>query len=121
MKGLNKLAKQVYLQNKKKGFWDNPRNTGETLMLIVSELAEALEAHRSGNFCTNSMIKKVKSSKNKDVAFLHYIKGTYEEEIADTFIRLLDLCGGEKLDIEFFIEEKLNYNKTRPYKHGKKY
>ena len=31
---------------KSKGFWDKPRNTGEALMLVVTELAEAMEAHR---------------------------------------------------------------------------
>ena len=31
---------------KEKGFWDKERNIGEALMLIVTELAEAMEAHR---------------------------------------------------------------------------
>lgn len=31
------------------GFWDKPRNLGEMLMLVTSELAEALEEDRAGN------------------------------------------------------------------------
>jgi len=43
----------------------------------------------------------------------------FKEELADTFIRLFDLCGGLKIDIEEEIEKKANKNKARPYKHGK--
>jgi NTP pyrophosphatase (non-canonical NTP hydrolase) len=64
-------------------------------MLIVTELAEAMEAHR----------------KQDDANF--------KEELADTFIRLLDLCGGLNIDIEKEIYEKSMRNKKRPYKHGK--
>ncbi|MEI8012449.1 MAG: nucleotide pyrophosphohydrolase [Candidatus Omnitrophota bacterium] len=80
---------------KSKGFWDDPRNTGEALMLVVTELAEAMEAHR----------------KQDPVNF--------KEELADTFIRLFDLCGGMGIDIEAEILRKCDKNKLRPYKHGK--
>ena len=78
-----------------KGFWDEPRNMGEALMLIVTELAEAMEAYR------------------------HQDQKNFNEEIADTFIRLFDLCGGFNIDIEAEIDKKTAFNKTRPYKHGK--
>lgn len=78
-----------------KGFWDQERNIGEALMLIVTELAEAMEAYR------------VQDQDN------------FREELADTFIRLLDLCGGLNIDIEQEIYKKAQRNKTRPYKHGK--
>ena len=64
-------------------------------MLIVTELAEAMEAHR------------------------HQDQANFKEELADTFIRLLDLCGGLKIDIEDEIHQKCIKNKQRPYKHGK--
>ena len=78
-----------------KGFWDQERNIGEALMLIVTELAEAMEAHR------------------------HQDQENFKEEIADTFIRLFDLCGGLQIDIQKEIEKKSEKNKNRPYKHGK--
>ena len=34
---------------------------------------------------------------------------------------ILDFCIFMNIDIEYFIEKKLEYNATRPYKHGKKY
>jgi len=80
---------------KEKGFWDKERNVGEALMLIVSELAEAMEAHR----------------KQDDANF--------REELADTFIRLFDLCEGLGVDIQSEIIKKSETNKSRPYRHGK--
>ena len=94
-KSLNELAKICHTIAVEKGFWDEKRNIGEALMLIVTELAEAMEAHR------------VQDQEN------------FREEIADAFIRLLDLCGGLKIDIEGEINRKSQKNKNRPYKHGK--
>lgn len=80
---------------KEKGFWDQERNIGEALMLVVTELAEAMEGYR------------IKDNAN------------FKEEIADAFIRLFDLCGGLGIDIEEEIARKSMKNKGRPYKHGK--
>lgn len=114
---LNKLAESIYKANKEKGFWDSERNIGELLMLVVTELAEALEAHRKDDF---AVTEKGKQEFDKS-EFELKIKNTFEDEIADTFIRLFDLCGGLNIDIEKFIDLKLQYNKTRGHKHGKKY
>ena len=92
---LNQLAQYCHSIAVEKGFWDGKRNMGEALMLIVTELAEAMEAHRTQN------------------------DENFKEEIADTFIRLLDLCGGLNLNIEAEIAKKSEKNKNRPYKHGK--
>ncbi len=80
---------------KEKGFWEKERNMGEALMLIVTELAEAMEAHRKQDH------------------------ENFREELADTFIRLFDLCGGLGIDIQAEIAKKNETNKSRPYKHGK--
>ena len=94
-RSLNELAAVCHGIAREKGFWDEERNIGEILMLIVTELAEAMEAHRKQD------------------------EANFKEELADTFIRLLDLCGGLKIDIEEEIYQKSLVNKKRPYKHGK--
>ena len=94
-RSLNELAEFCHSIAVKKGFWDEKRNIGEALMLIVTELAEAMEAHR------------------------HQDDDNFKEELADAFIRLLDLCGGLNIDIENEIYQKSMVNKKRPYKHGK--
>lgn len=94
-RSINEVARLCHEIAASKGFWDEKRNIGEALMLVVTELAEAMEAHR----------------RQEDEHF--------REEIADTFIRLLDLCGGLKIDIEAEIQKKAQRNLSRPYKHGK--
>jgi NTP pyrophosphatase (non-canonical NTP hydrolase) len=116
---MNKLSEEIYLANKEKGFWDKERNVGEMLMLITSELGEAMEAHRKNRFAIRSEINPQKDI--EPVKFEHLIKDTFEDEIADAIIRLLDMCGGLKIDIEWHIIQKLRYNATRPRLHGKQY
>jgi len=46
-------------------------------------------------------------------------KNTVEEEIADIFIRLCDFCGKHDIDLEYYVNKKIAYNKTREQMHGK--
>ena len=137
MTNLNELSSKIYNANKEKGFYDEPREIGTVLMLVVSELSEALEADRKDKRSYlngfEAMLKNAKLSINnfdvKDIyncgwvkdRFEETIKDTFEDEIADAMIRLLDLCGHLNIDIEKHIDLKLRYNETRPYKHDKKY
>lgn len=130
---LNTLAKSIHKGNVKRGFWDGEKNVGELLMLVVSELSEALEADRKGKKALakefEARKKAVEQSKANgtltsseySLIFTHYIKDTFEDEIADAVIRLLDLSAGLGIDIDAHVCYKLEYNATRPYKHGKKY
>lgn len=123
-KDLNFLSKSIYKANKEKGFWDKERNVGELLMLITSELGEAMEAHRKGKFANRRLYEAIDPTNrpNHDIfSFRSTIKDSFEDEIADTLIRLLDLCGGLGIDIAWHVENKLKYNKTRERLHGKKY
>ena len=65
--------------------------------LIMTELAEAIEAHRKGD------------------------QENLYEEMADIFIRLLDLAGAINMDVEGEIQKKMAVNLKRPPKHGKAY
>lgn len=95
---LNDLSTQVYEANKAQGFWDSERNHGETFMLIVSEMAEALEAHRVGNLTPPNLVEfnaLVAASPNDFASlFKYYIKDSIFDELADCVIRVLDFCGG---------------------------
>jgi NTP pyrophosphatase (non-canonical NTP hydrolase) len=122
MNNLNELSTQFYERSKAKGFWDEKREIGTLLMLVVSELSEALEADRKNKHAKHSYF--VFDENNGDEfkeAFENNIKDSFEDEIADTFIRLFDLCGALNIDIETHIELKMKYNATRAYKHNKAY
>lgn len=100
---LNQLSQVIHEHNKVKGFWDEPRTDLHCLMLIVTEVAEAGEATRK-SYPQSDKIPKF---------------GLFEEELADTVIRIFDLAGAHNMDIGGAIIAKLKYNQTRPYKHGK--
>lgn len=133
-KSINHLAEAVYEANKAKGFWPDGKNKniGEALMLITSEIAEALEAHRNGRSAnydsyqaTFESIAEEKADPTGDLAhecaFKAHIKDTFEDELADVAIRLFDLCGGLGINLGRHIYLKVAYNATRPYRHGKAY
>ena len=115
--GLNQSAHVIHQYNKEKGFWDKERNVGELLMLVTSELGEAMEAHRKGDFTPALFV----GSDHTPKAFEENIKDTFEDEIADAIIRLLDLSAGLGIDIEWHIRSKVQYNQNRPWLHGKQY
>jgi len=129
---MEKLIKSAHGVAKQKGFWDEERNVPEMLMLVVSELSEALEALRKNHYCDQFQAKELYKYVENDringemVAawkrkFESNVKSSFEDELADVAIRLFDMCGGLKIDLEKHIEMKMKYNSLRPYKHGKKF
>lgn len=100
---LNHATHLIHTVALKAGWWSDletgerkDRNVGELLMLCVSELAEAMEAHR----------KSLMDDK------LPHRPGI-EVELADCIIRILDMAGGLNLDIGGAVAEKLDYNMKR--------
>ena len=122
--GLNALANEIHKINKEKGFWDKERNVGEMLMLVTSELGEAMEAHRKGksaDWIGYQEAMEGTEPMSPQEAFEHCIKDSFEDEIADAVIRLLDMAAGLNINLEKHIEAKLAYNRTRDRFHGKAY
>ena len=106
---MNEMCKEMHEISRSKGWYDNDdgkRNVGELLFLIVTELAEAYEDYR------DSKIETYLKDGVKPCGF--------NNEIADVFIRLGDLCQYMNIDIEKEIRLKADYNKTRSYRHGGK-
>ncbi len=123
VKGLNNLSKQFNQFVIKAGFDNNdvPLRTA----LIHSEISEAFEAFRKDKFSNLTMSQKnvlqgwVQDSDFKE-DFEKKVKDTFEDELADSLIRLLDLVGKLNIDIEYHIQQKMRYNETRGFKYGGK-
>lgn len=69
---------------------------GTVLCLIHSEVSEALEALR------------------------HRDRMNFEEELADTLIRVLDCAAGLGIDMDKAVADKLDRNRQRGFRHGGK-
>ncbi len=99
----NGMSAGIHADNVKAGWYTDlstgePKkvNVGEKLMLVVSEIAEGMEADRK-----NLMDDKLPHRKGLEV------------ELADAIIRIHDLAGYLKLDLGGAIMEKLLYNAKR--------
>ncbi|EPY2286113.1 MazG-like family protein [Clostridium sporogenes] len=120
---INELVEKAHRNAKSHGFWEdwerieqlenmaiNISKDGEKqvkidkcnaiatrLMLIVSEVSEALEGIRKDD------------------------RENFKEELADIVIRVADLAGGLDIDLDEEIKKKMKKNRNRPYKHGKEF
>lgn len=184
---LNKLRDEAFEIAKAHGWHDEELPDETYLMLIITEIAEAVQADRKDKHADAGLFKAdvetldMADGYDRDVwkrDFEIYIKNTVEEELSDVVIRCLDLaglrgidlhyadtllsegvkevqvsfpelmymaceeitfhgydlterlnelvagiiayCNKKGIDIEFFIEQKMKYNKLRPFRHGNK-
>ena len=121
---LNQLRDRAWQIAEDKGFNEANLEIGTKLMLVVSELGEAMEALRSDKRSYPDVFSGILSQlhyKSNPGDFKRDIKDTFEDEIADAIIRLLHLCGCEGIDIQSHVIAKMNYNDTRDRKHGKEF
>lgn len=98
-----------------KGWYEkDPPTVLESLCLITSEISEAVEVYRkSGPSCLNEKSDYGDQFQNK-------VK-TFGSELADIAIRLFDFCGYHGIDLQYEIDAKILYNRTREYRHGGKF
>jgi NTP pyrophosphatase (non-canonical NTP hydrolase) len=107
---INQAVLDSYNNAYEHGWHDKERSVAELICLMHSELSEALEEHRNGKLPTEVYYNEAKPDKPEGIPI----------ELADCIIRIFDFCGKYGIDLEDAINEKMIYNKTRPYRHGNK-
>lgn len=123
---INELSKEIHEVNKANGFYEEEKNIGEMLALIHSEVSEALESDRKGRYAhydneTDSTLYLSPIDQDFKEHFEELIKDTFEDELADIMIRVMDMAAFKGIDLQAHIKAKIRYNSLREYKHGKKY
>ncbi len=96
MKSITEWVNLCHQRSMEAGWHDSPREKGTLLMLVVTEIAEAMEGERKGL---------------ADDKLPH--RPMAEVEMADAVIRIMDYCGLHGYDLEGAMREKLEYNLTR--------
>lgn len=188
---LQKLSQEAYASAKAHGWHDIEQPDETYLILIITEIAEAVQADRKNRHADVARFKECMTAIERTgddwfmTAFAEHIDGTVECEFADVVIRILDFselrhfgfdsvnkrmrrtyerykgngwdagytlpmfcytlisniydwrkpmeynlslvlerllvyCKLEGIDIDFFVEQKMRYNKLREFKHGNK-
>jgi len=130
---IQEISKQINVNAHEKGFWDKGIDVPEKLMLIVSEVSEAMEADRKSAYfpkqylgadeeATKRFLPSHTDVESFKVDFEVSTKDTFEDELADAAIRIFDLAFEMGIDLSWHIQQKVRYNASRPKMHGgKKY
>ena len=183
----DELAQEAFATAKAHGWHDTEQPDEHWLMLIITEIAEAVQADRKDRHTDIGLFKALLETYANDDAVFKYefethVKNGVEDELANIIIRCLDLiamrgkgvyvdeymakylhdflkrkpsfpevayelckfavstdesiglseriggiislvtsyCKQKDIDIDFFVEQKMRYNKLRAYKHGNK-
>lgn len=89
-KELLSLARKAYSIAYNHGFHDSKHSNMHWLMLCVSEIGEMVDADRCGRRASLSNARVDKPGFYS--SFERYVKNTFEDEMADVFIRILDFA-----------------------------
>ena len=127
-KQFNNLIKEAHDNAVSHGFYDgvsmNPAEIRQRQMLIVCEIAEAMEADRKKRWLIDqetlfSELRNIVDGLSECDDFNSYynlfVKGCVEEELADICIRCFDMLAFMDAKIEF-IDETFGHVKSHQYK-----
>ena len=93
------------------GFHDKELSVRHCLMLILTEVSEAVEADRKGLHAVYNAVEYCYSHEDKIYIesrsryFERDIKSTLEDELADVCIRIFDLCGMLGIVPKVYVDE----------------
>jgi NTP pyrophosphatase (non-canonical NTP hydrolase) len=90
---INDFIECAYTNALDHGFHDEKTSFEHQMMLVISEISEAVEADRKGRHANLKSFDSLSLERPFDFCFKSYVKDTLEDELADVCIRLFDMCG----------------------------
>ncbi len=112
---INEILVDAYTTEVSKGWHDGDPKEKSSLptfvALVHSEVSECLEAYREQGFTEwREPVEYHDRGKPCGVA----------SELADTIIRIAAYCAHMQIDLDAALRDKLEFNKSRPHRHGGK-
>ena len=106
---IKELVEESHAIAIKKGWWDRNvvRTFGDFCALLHTEISEAYEDYRNGR-----RLDEVYYEGEKPCGI--------PIEFADLMIRIADNAAAFGINLDVVVSAKMEYNKTRPYRHGGK-
>lgn len=134
------VQKEIFETAEQSGWHERDRELPEALALIHSEVSEALEAYRDGMEETSNQYRYkvddvVVDPAYEDGEYVYMTLPIMEDqegnpilgkpegvasELADVIIRVLDYSEQKGIDTIRVMLQKMEFNKTRGYRHGGK-
>lgn len=111
---INKMARLVYENAVRHGWHDEKRPVEHFLCLVISEIMEAVEADRKDRHADINSFHNSLDGHVFSESFEGYIKDTFEDELADAVIRLLDLATTFKIELKPFDYDETDKELTIP-------
>jgi len=93
---LNELSNKAHEDAVEKGFYSPAPSNSKSILLILSGVSKALEADRNNKHCNLFDLRyHLRTGTNQEFKsfFKNEIKDTFQDELADICIRLLDYAG----------------------------
>ena len=88
------LANDAYLNAQRHGFYPDNTDITTALMLIITEMAEAIQADRHNRHGSiEDYESEIQMGRDIPTAYKNTLEGTVESEFADVGIRILSLLG----------------------------
>lgn len=102
-KSINRWCYEAHDLAKNKGWYETNPNVAERIAMIHSEVTELLVSIRN-----NERNRIDETGKPEGPSY----------EAADVFLRLVDFCAWQGINLEDAVDVKHSYNRTRPHRHG---
>jgi NTP pyrophosphatase (non-canonical NTP hydrolase) len=123
-KSISDWQQEAHEISKANGFYETPPSFTDRMVLIHSEISEAVEWFREfpenyecyyEGFDINGNTKFRIKEEQPDLKPVGI-----PSEMADIVIRVMDFCEYVGISLESAIRDKMEYNRKRPYRHGGK-
>lgn len=124
---INELKDRAYKIACEHGWYDDNHSDSAEVMLVITELSEAVNADRIGKYAQRKMFEResvtpqLNSEEHWRYCYQTFIKDTVEDELADAIIRILSFagCKGISLTDEFFVDSNIR-EAVKGYEYARK-